>query len=870
MTEKETHPNQAADLRREAENIARENADRSPEDLQAMSHEEIRHALHELRIHQIELEMQNSVLHRAQLELEESHARYFDLYDLAPVGYVTVSENGLMIEANLTAATMLGVARGVPGIAHPLFSQFIHIEDQDIYYLFRKQLFKTTGKPQASDLRMVKKDGPVFWAHLEATVVQDHGHSTGSLRLRTGEAGQTGEPVIRVIISDISAKQNLTEANNLPEQMVEERTKQLRRESKAPPAEGADTILFVDDDPIVLATLNYCLRNTGYEVLTADGGIQALEIMETNKIKVIVSDEQMEGMSGSELLAEVRRRFPHTLRILLSGHITPEMAMRAVNEGGIYRFLAKPFDYVQLRSTLFTAIEKYNSDSEKRRLVEELLKAEKSLQATLDGLASHIALLDANGAILFVNKPWREFAKQNSATSDSVYEGVNYLKVCDEATGERSGGAARFAAGIRAVLSGEMDQFICDYPCDAPGKARWFVGRVSSFEDEKPRRNVVVSHMDITDRKRAEKAVQEAHDLLEQRVEERTIQLQESLSQAEGLTIAADVANRAKSLFVGNMSHELRTPLSAVLGMTELLLNTPVSDQQRDYAEKIRKSGEALLNVISNILDFSEIEAGRMALESVPFSVEAIIRSVVKLFEPRAVEEKIEFHTTLDPEIPVLRGDRQRLTQVVSNLVGNAVKFTQAGEIRVAVKILRRTGEEIDLAIDVQDTGIGMTEEEISRLFMPFSQGDASTTRRFGGTGLGLSISRNLVDLMGGTLQVKSVFGKGSLFTVLVTFPIALGFVGSDLEFEGPVHKSVPINPPARKEGPPGDMAELRTLLERLRPALASKTPLPCKEILEVLLEKSWPEEQETLLAELSHLVRNYRLAEALNLLNKG
>ncbi|MFZ4440628.1 MAG: GAF domain-containing protein [Syntrophales bacterium] len=188
MTEEEIRPDQSADLRHKAEEIARENANREdalPQDFPTMTT-----MIHELRVHQIEQEMQNSALRQKQEELAAARARYFDLYDLAPVGYVTVSKQGLVIEANLTAATMLGVARGVPGLAQPIFSQFIHIEDQDIYYLFRKQLFKTTGKPQACDLRMVKKDGPVFWAHLEATVAQDTG----------------GEPVVRIVMSDMTAQ----------------------------------------------------------------------------------------------------------------------------------------------------------------------------------------------------------------------------------------------------------------------------------------------------------------------------------------------------------------------------------------------------------------------------------------------------------------------------------------------------------------------------------------------------------------------------------------------------------------------------------------------------------------------------------------
>ncbi|MEI7673002.1 MAG: ATP-binding protein, partial [Deltaproteobacteria bacterium] len=327
--------------------------------------------------------------------------------------------------------------------------------------------------------------------------------------------------------------------------------------------------------------------------------------------------------------------------------------------------------------------------------------------------------------------------------------------------------------------------------------------------------------------------------------------------------------SRAKSLFIGNMSHELRTPLSGVLGMTEALLNTPVTDKQRNYAETIKKSGKALLAVVSDILDFSKIEAGKMDLESSPFLVEAVIANVVNLFGPSAAEEKIGLHTTIDPALPAVRGDVHRLTQVISNLVGNAVKFTKKGEIRVTTKILRRTEAEVDLAISVQDTGIGMTEEEMGRLFTAFSQGDTTTARRFGGTGLGLTISRNLVELMGGKIQVESAFGKGSVFTVLVTFPIALGFARPDSKFEGSGHESVPVNPPAKPERHPGDMAELLVLLEQLKEPLDNGEPRPCKDILATLLAKSWPEEQETLLAELNRLVNRYRLQEALDLLNK-
>jgi two-component system sensor histidine kinase/response regulator len=380
-----------------------------------------------------------------------------------------------------------------------------------------------------------------------------------------------------------------------------------------------------------------------------------------------------------------------------------------------------------------------NDDIEQRILqrTRELRESEERFRTLSTSSPIGILQMDPHGNCVYANARWQ--ALSGLTPEESL--GRGWLGAVHPEDRDRLQAAMQSASGDWIELEQEVR-------IQTPGGAtRWVHGRATSMRREDGRlAGCVATVEDVTERKRAEEEMMRAKQ-------------------------AAEDASRLKGEFLANMSHEIRTPMNGIIGMTELALDTQLTEEQQEYLGMVKSSADSLLTVINDILDFSKIEAGRFELTPSEFDLREVLRHTMKTLSLRAHQKALELACELEPEIPdMLVGDPARLRQVVVNLVGNAIKFTEQGEVAVHVAVESMSAEDCVVHFAVRDTGIGIAQDKQEMIFEPFAQADGSTTRKYGGTGLGLSISTRLVELMGGGMWVESAEGRGSTFHFTVKF----------------------------------------------------------------------------------------------------
>ncbi|MDP1524382.1 MAG: response regulator [Rhodocyclaceae bacterium] len=483
-------------------------------------------------------------------------------------------------------------------------------------------------------------------------------------------------------------------------------------------------VLYIEDETSQRLALKTQLQEWGLQVDAYPSADAAWEAYLRNDYDLVLTDINMPGrMSGSRFINRVRRMSGakgSVLILALTAFDTPARRIELFYLG-IDDYVGKPVALLELRARIQNLLARKNA-LDRIRLM---------LSATMIG----VVVVGEQGLIQMFNP---EAEKLFGATESEMLD--------------------RPVAAIFADPEGEDSELLVTKPI-AAGKFPCHIDALGRRKDGSSFfAHLVLEQLDVV--AGSQQYALMVRDLTSERL------LAERLIYAKD---AAEIASRIKSDFLANMSHEIRTPMNAVIGLAHLCLQTDLTPKQRDYLEKINTSGKLMVGILNDLLDYSKIEAGRMELENAPFALADVAKNLRAVFEAKALEKGLAFECTVSPALPsVLRGDPLRLGQILINLIGNAIKFTAQGSVRVA--LMPDADNDADptaiiLRATVRDSGVGMTADQIDRVFQAFSQADSSITRKFGGTGLGLSISKRLVELMGGQIGVDSRPGEGTCFT---------------------------------------------------------------------------------------------------------
>ncbi len=770
--------------------------------------------LHELQVHQIELEMQNQSLRQALVDLEESRDRYADLYEFAPVGYLTLSASGQVTQANITAATLLGVERRQ--LLHRRFDQLIAVTDRDRWH---RAFIDTLAKPdrQTLDLMLGQGGGVCSHAHFDC------------LRTQAVDA-----PVqIRITLSDITALKRAHTALQASESNY-----RLLADN------AADCIFWIGVYGDYLYVSPACHDITGYapEDFLADPDLMVRVIHPDDRVRYLLHLGE-DAPDACELEFRIVRRDGEMRWI--SHHCRPfrdeagrPLGRRGSNRDITERKLAE-FSLQEREESLRAILGAtpdlvFNVDREFRLQYINRVPAGLSVADVLGGDATAyvapeyqavardtirqvfatgisgrmelvargeqgrltwydtvVAPICSGSEVAFVTMLSRDISQRKAAEdqlrklslaveqspeSIVITNLAAEIEYVNEAFVTTSGYSREELMGRnqRMLQSGKTPRNRYTALWNALARGDSWKGEFHNrrrngeeyieFNRITPIRQAYgsITHSvgikeDTTEKKRLGEELDRYRHHLEALVHERTAELALAKS-------AAEAANIAKSAFLANMSHEIRTPLNAITGIGQLIRRSGVTAQQADWLSKIDDAGQHLLETINAILDLSKIEAGKFTLEAAPVDVAAIAVKVAALLFERAAAKNIRLVVDARPLPYALMGDVTRLRQALLNYATNALKFTETGSVTLRTRVEEDFGDSARVRFEVEDTGIGITPEAIPRLFSDFEQADNSTTRKYGGTGLGLAITRKIARLMGGEAGVVSTPGLGSRF----------------------------------------------------------------------------------------------------------
>jgi PAS domain S-box-containing protein len=493
-------------------------------------------------------------------------------------------------------------------------------------------------------------------------------------------------------------------------------------------------VLVVDDEPSILSSISDLLE-AEFDVITSTDPRRGLDDLSLEEFAVVISDQRMPDMNGDQFLRLAKERSAAT-RVLLTGFADIEALARVVNDGKIYAYVTKPWDPLDLRTTVRNAATEY-------RLLNALRYERDLLRALVNNIPDCIYVQDSEQRYTLVNEAFAELAGLSHAQEAA---GTTELDCLPGEFGQTASADGRMILDTGHPIISKCDEWRGD-----DGVIRWYSSTrvpVRNPVDGSIKALVGISR-DVTKQKQIENHLRVAKEMAEETV-------------------------RAKQEFLARTSHEIRTPLNSILGMGELLSATDLSERQKQYMGIFRSNGEALMRLLSDLLDLSRSDLRELRLACADFDPLLVVRGVIGELEESAAVKGVGVGFDFGDNIPArLVGDSERLKQILANLVSNALKFTPQGGILITMKVLSREDRTALLEFSVEDTGIGIAAEKLNHIFEPFGQAEKFETSPYRGSGLGLTICRQLVQQMGGNIWVESAPGAGSTFRFTARFQIA-------------------------------------------------------------------------------------------------